>query len=101
MPSRNFNMECACHSPEHELKFQVWDDGDTYVHVFLRPEPFFKRVVNGIKYIFGYQCQYGHFDEFVLNPEDINKFIEMFQYIDKVTERRKVAPALAKSSESK
>lgn len=77
-------LECHCHSPEHTLTFHVWDDEKPpmlFVHVFLRPEPFYKRIWNGLKYIFGYQCQYGHFDEFILNPKDVDRFIEMLNSV--------------------
>ena len=73
-------FECHCHSPEHTLSFKLFDDDDPalYGYVILLHEPFFKRVYNGIKYIFGYTSKYGHFDEFVFNPEDTDRMIELF-----------------------
>lgn len=71
-------FECRCHSPEHDLKF-VLDEEDLYVYVLLLPQNFFKRLVNGIRYIFGYSCRYGYFDEFVMNPKDIDLFISMLE----------------------
>jgi hypothetical protein len=49
------------------------------VHIFLQPEPLPKRLWTALKYVFGYKCQYGHFDEFVVRPEDADKFISLFQ----------------------
>jgi hypothetical protein len=43
--------------------------------VFLRPESFYKRIWLGIKYIFGYTCRYGYFDEFILDPKDVDRMI--------------------------
>lgn len=74
-------FECRCHSPEHILSFKLFDYDDEpelYAYVLLIPEPFFKRVYNGIKYIFGYTSKYGHFDEFIFNPEDTDRIIELF-----------------------
>lgn len=72
-------FECACHSPEHLLQFKFFDDDPKMVcaYVFLRPEPFYKRIWLGIKYIFGYSSKYGYFDEFILRNEDADKFIEL------------------------
>lgn len=75
-------FDCSCHSPEHTLKFIFDDDKDfpcIYAYVFLRPEPFFARLWKAIKYVFGYQCRYGHFDEFILRKEDCGRFINLLQ----------------------
>lgn len=66
----NLYVECACHSPEHLIKFSRFkddEDKEVYLHVFLTNDGFFKRVIKGLKYIFGYKCRYGHFSEIVLN----------------------------------
>lgn len=68
-------FECACHSAEHTLRF-VWDDEDNsiYTEVFLgHHNNIFGRIWNAIKYVFGYQCRYGHFDCFLMRPEDANR----------------------------
>lgn len=75
---KNEHFECHCHSPEHLLTFRHWDDGndaELYAYVFLRPESFYKRIWLGIKYIFGYTCRYGYFDEFILDPKDVDRMI--------------------------
>lgn len=51
----------------------MWDDEDNSVYstVFLNQyHGFFKRVWVALKYIFGYKCRYGHFDCFIMRPED-------------------------------
>jgi hypothetical protein len=45
----------------------ILDDNNAYLHIFLRERRFFKRLLYGIKYIFGYKCKYGHWDEIILN----------------------------------
>jgi hypothetical protein len=78
MKDSNHYFECHCHSPEHLLKFVLWeDDPMLFAYVFLNPEPFYKRIWLGIKYIFGYSSRYGYFDEFILNPKDADRFIEI------------------------
>lgn len=84
-------FECHCHSPEHLLTFTIWDDDDLsfiYAYVFLNPEPWYKRIYKGLRYIFGYQCRYGYFDEFILDPKDIDRFIEMLQQAKSGNQKR-------------
>lgn len=82
-------FECLCHSPEHTMQF--WMDEDNpptlYAHVFLSPDPWWQRIWNSIRYIFGYKCRYGHFDEFLLNPEDCDKFIALLTRYKKASEK--------------
>ena len=62
---------CSCSSPEHVVTFTWWhkDDDALNMNIHLAKHPFYKRVVNAIKYVFGYSCQYGHFDEFFKKEE--------------------------------
>lgn len=65
---------CQCNSIEHQLIFSYFpDDKEIYVTVHLRPHNFFRRIVEGIRYIFGYKCIYGHFDEFIFKKEDADR----------------------------
>lgn len=69
-------FECSCKSPEHTLRFMLCDD-ELYAYVFLRPEPLYKRIWNAVKYVFGYQCAYGHFDEFILHYNDADRLVTL------------------------
>jgi hypothetical protein len=40
-----------------------------------------ERVKYGLKYIFGRQCNYGAFDEFIFNPKDADKLQELVNYL--------------------
>ncbi len=76
-------LECSCFSPEHRLSF-VYDeeDNEIYVSVFLSQyHNFFERVWIGIKYVFGYKCKYGHFDNFILSPDDKGKLIQIIKQL--------------------
>jgi hypothetical protein len=84
------NMEkeliiCSCHSTEHQMVF-IYDQDDNYpmvyIHYHLNKQPFWERVVYGIKYIFGRQSRYGAFDEIILKPEDAPKFEKVVEHLN-------------------
>jgi hypothetical protein len=70
---------CSCSSPEHVVTFTWWhkDDDALNMNIHLAKHPFYKRVVNAIKYVFGYSCQYGHFDEFLIDRDTAKKMTKM------------------------
>lgn len=72
-----FVFICDCQSTEHQIIFQMWkqdfaNDDCRYVSatVHLIHCSFLKRLVGGIKYIFGHKSRFGNFDEFLFQPED-------------------------------
>lgn len=82
-------FECDCHDLEHLIKFELWidkNDADLYLSVFLNQHRnFFKRIWIAIKYIFGYKCRYGHWDNWSLAIEDaerLKNLIEKFIYAE-------------------
>lgn len=75
---------CNCYNAEHQLIFRtVKDDPDRWVYVdfHLCPLPFFKRLWHGIKYIFGYRCKYGDFDEVVLTKEHVESLEKVVEFL--------------------
>ena len=50
--------------------FVCADDEDLFIEVHLAPLPFWGRVGNAIRYIFGERSPYGDFEEIILGPED-------------------------------
>lgn len=82
---------CDCHSTEHQLVIYYSEDEldngkkypMCYFHVLLNKKPFWERLVYGIKYIFGYQCRYGAFEEFIFNPQDAEKLEKLAKYLKK------------------
>ena len=86
---------CECESLEHLACFTYFDgiggDEDEPIYflkhvtlsVRLKKLPFFARLVKGIKYIFGQTSVYGDFDEFIIKPEDANKFKHVVKYLEK------------------
>ena len=77
---------CQCGDPSHQLIFRYDDTPQqecVYVSVHLSPERnFFKRLWNGIKYIFSNRrCIYGDFDEIILRPEDSYKIQNVLDFL--------------------
>lgn len=69
-------LECRCTTPEHTLRF-ARDEDHTYITFFLDNGPWYRRVVTGIRYILGYKCRYGHFDEVVLGRDEVRRLVEI------------------------
>lgn len=76
-------LVCACHSTEHQIVIQKdEEDNLLYCSIHLSPLPWYERLINGIKYIFGYRCCYGDFDEFVFNQSHIQYLKEMIKFLE-------------------
>lgn len=45
---------CDCGSPEHQFILERWDNGSFLIfHMHLRPRSFWRRIIVGLKYVFG------------------------------------------------
>jgi hypothetical protein len=69
----NIYFECICNGPEHFIKFSFFneDDGELFLTTFLKQDhKWYKRIWVALKYIFGYKCKHGHFNEIIINPKD-------------------------------
>lgn len=73
LENKSWQFICSCHSYEHQINFD-WDEDDQQliVSIHLSSFPFWKRLTNGLKYIFGYKCKFGEFEEIILNPSQIS-----------------------------
>jgi|ERR1035437_7563918 hypothetical protein len=108
---------CACNSDEHTLKFTYIEDPDyneIYVSTFLRSDfsemPYpdscdlpwfifnfldrfvfvpFKRLKTAIGYLFSAKEKYGHFDCFILKPEDCDRMIDFLNKLKVAEEKRR------------
>lgn len=75
MENKTSLVLCDCGSAEHQLIIHHdLEDKLVFVHFHLNKRPFWRRVILGIKYIFGYRSRYGHFDEIVLNSTHAEQF---------------------------
>lgn len=78
---------CQCGSLEHQFSFVWWEDkdldGEVYMECHLTPLPFWQRLKNGIKYIFGHRSVYGDFDDVILRKEDAHKLERVVEFLNK------------------
>jgi hypothetical protein len=85
MPKDNKDLfVCNCHSTEHQMVVMREYDEQyplVYVHIHLIKRPFWQRVSYAWKYIFGRQCRYGAFDEFIFNPDDLPKLKNIVKHL--------------------
>lgn len=78
LKSKTFLFICECSSREHQIVVERdVEDNLIYCHIHLSVRPFWKRLKYGLKYIFGYHCRYGHWDEFIWKPEHADKLQEL------------------------
>lgn len=83
---------CSCSSTDHQMiiYFNETDDAShnqCYVHIHLTNRSFWRRVVYGIKYIFGRKSRFGAWDEFIFNYDDADKIQELANYLKKKNEK--------------
>ena len=90
---KNILFICACNDAEHQLIFSYFEDDDypeVYTSVHLNPErKWYKRIIHALKYVFGYRCKYGDFDEFIFKPKDYSKLQEVVNYLKNAYEKEK------------
>lgn len=93
MLNGTYFFECDCGSDEHILRFTLdtHDEHVIYAHVFLNQHRnIFERIWIAIKYIFGYKCKYGHWDEWILREEDALRLKAMVEdFLTEDTSERK------------
>jgi hypothetical protein len=79
---------CSCHSTDHQM-IVLYDEDEiddkrypmVYIHTHLAKRPFWQRVAYGLRYIFGRQCKYGAFDEFIINSDDVEGVEKIVKYL--------------------
>jgi hypothetical protein len=84
-------FECACYSDEHTLRFSYDpDENEMFTSVFLNQyRNIFKRLWIALKYVFGYKCKYGHWDCFLMRPEDAERLKRL---LDRMSQGAKAIP---------
>jgi hypothetical protein len=83
---------CTCYSIEHQLVISYGEDiidgvehPEVYLHIHLNKRSFWSRVRYSIKYIFGYQCRYGAFDEMIIDKQDVDKFRKIVDHLESLS----------------
>ena len=77
----SYFFECKCGTDEHTLRFTLdKKDREIYTSIFLNNyRNIFQRLFVAIKYIFGYKCEYGHWDCWIMRDEDIQELSKMLK----------------------
>lgn len=72
-------MECECDQNDHTVRLTLDEvDGDVWLEVHLsKCDSIFKRAWNAIKYVFGLDVTYGHFDVTLIKEEDLTPIINL------------------------
>jgi len=77
--------ECACSSTDHTIKLCLFgankdDEPELYMEVQLpQRRSWYQRVWVAVKYIFGYQCRYGHWDTFSFDVESAKEMKDVLK----------------------
>ncbi len=79
---------CQCHSVDHQVVIQQIDD-EIYLNVHLVNISLWKRIWLAIRYVFGLKDTYGHFEEFIINPDDADKLQNIVDVLRKQKEKEK------------
>jgi hypothetical protein len=79
-----FILLCGCSSREHQVIIEHFEEENiACCHIYLESRSFFRRLVHGLKYIFGYKSCYGAWDEFVLTNEHASKLKELADLLER------------------
>lgn len=84
-------IECECSASEHSIRFIYFpaylkDSPELYMSTFLAHYGFWGRLWSAIKYVFGGNCRYGHFEETVLSTKQAQEIIDLMQEYQKDSE---------------
>lgn len=75
--NKTYYFQCDCSSQEHTfgMEFDAAEK-EVVIHVQLcQYRSIWKRLVVAVKYVFGYECKYGHWDTTMMNEE---KFMDLY-----------------------
>lgn len=76
---------CDCSSVEHQMVLRFDDNKDlgrmVYVKIHLVPLVWYKRLWRGLKYIFGYKCCYGNFEEMILSSKHARQIYGLYRFL--------------------
>lgn len=78
---------CSCNSTEHQIVIYKDEEDEkpfeklAYVHIHLTKRSFKRRIIPAIKYLFGYRCKYGEWDEILLDKDHVSQLEELIKYL--------------------
>lgn len=76
-------IDCDCHDMEHIARLSYFKDHppQVYLTVHLNTHlPWYKRLWGAFLYVINPgKCQYGHYDELIVNPNQYQSIIDFFK----------------------
>lgn len=71
-------IQCSCTVPDHMIQFRWFpEDDEMYLEVQMTPQPFFKRMWIGLKYVFGIKNTDYHWQETVLSEKEVKRIARL------------------------
>lgn len=75
-------IKCSCYSPEHYILVTFnKEEKEVYFNYFLETQKWYKRILIGIKYIFGFRSKFGHFGEIIIDEKNTKVFKKIIKCI--------------------
>lgn len=71
-------IECECQDLQHLVRLSYFKDEPylLYVEFHLQSKPWYKRIVSGLRYIFGYKSKYGEFGEVLWSVPTVKEAVQ-------------------------
>lgn len=72
-------FDCQCSDFNHVIRFVLDEkDGEAWLEVNINPYlPWYKRVWEAVRYVFGKRPAYGHYDTVMLREEDYHQLHDL------------------------
>jgi len=76
-------FDCDCHTPDHTVRFvytpaEIDWKPELHIEVQLcKTKNIFQRIWAAIKYICGYECRYGHWDNTMIESKDLERLRDL------------------------
>lgn len=82
MTNKEIFLDCTCHSPEHLVRYSLWNwsDGEPELSLMVQASeyrPWYYRLKVGLKYIIGFEPLCWH--DVLLKREDAGKLMNMLK----------------------
>ena len=85
------HFDCACGNMSHAVRFYADHDPDYRefgIEIMLNHYlPWHKRLIAGVKYIFGWTSKFSHYDAWILSRFDRSRLISLLHQQDEIDER--------------
>lgn len=83
MDSKYTTILCSCKNSEHLVLLHYdSDDKMVYMEYHLCTLPFWKRIIVGIKYIFGFRSKYGEYGELIITEDNYKEFKPIIDFFE-------------------